>query len=1531
MASGSNISPQFRAFVDAEELKIVIDRSLRDLSWGAHFGAIQRALRRQTFNGRPFKKLMYDFSRCTWADPLPLLYSLLSAAEFSDAGGIVRIRIPEPSNDSDRFLKFISKEGFLRWFGKVSEGRLDDGRQVIGEQQIRRYAESGVELAYVDSTLLPVHLLKARSHEEVRIWLKQQVEMLGDTLVVKVPGWAVEDALYRLRVFLLETLYNVVDHAYGRNVGYAAIYARYRRGLVGASSEHRKAVRDALSRESTICPRLPKDFLETKEGCLEATVADAGVGFSKTLSSLLVNNKGQRPRYPFREACRLVFYEGERSRTTARATRYGGLHLLNYLLGENGDFLRGHDEDEWVGTSLPLKRETADIGGDAFGRDNCGAPVTGLSWTCRISWLSATDTDADGAGSWRRWKAEAAANPILEELKSHEFDQRRFGNVLIDDKRFAHQQQGRILAHPRGAQSNYLLLPPPGLAKNDILKMVTDIGERVPADSKISLVIGDIPCHEAMTYSAALDRFGVASRTRWPSRFSRVTLVSQQFSVFALAYSAPENRLVQSPEVADRFLAASPEDGMDPSVNLRHYAQLLRYQDSRVFWQHLLTLHKTDDTYVSGNVKWTSTLEIKGYLDFSQTLADEFFRQFYKWLLQRIPSLTPACRCRLIPMDSQVRVLALDFNSTVSPRLPSRTGDDKIVIHLGSVQVTGFTQSISPSTNGPTKEIVVHFFRHPDATVECAHLLLWLKPDYLRKLIAPRPEIDYCRVGTTSAIAPASWDRFQLPRYDESGNSIYGRRPKDTYDDWQDTSPCIMKIGHWQYESNHDVLTVNLWSSLRYSLVTWGGLACFLMRNFFHALGIVAERDARLTADGRLWFENAAKHLSPQLPKVDLIVYPSHPNTHATIECLLKSLTPEQQGNIMALGPLRTNRTGSALLVSPLVTQRISGLLAASEFKRVLLFDDALISGRTSSELKHLLYSWGAKQVYTMVMLERRRLPDRVVDTETTLAYWRLDVPVAGHELTCPVCIALDKATGFANELVSNTSRARISNWQNEWKVASPLTEWSDHGLTPVAISMQSGQQKYGTRKPDSVLLTRSSGLAAYACELHTMAFRDDYASVILNQESELPPPAKIELIVSQLLLFNNEFTPDIRHNLLVNLFQSLESCTESDKHTSLAALVFFLQDKDTLSRLAQALLDGGKLDHVASNDDLAVALAYVAHLLKLGSDIGEFACDALKAAVQQLKHDEDVASLYDCFHLEIQSEFGYPHARPLAKFLAEPLYDPVPQITEVLYSIDQLRHVIGEIKPDLPRAIAFQENNSKDLLDDVVRSLSETYKVVEPLRRLRDDSHMAEAKTQVRTLNEKLKKLHERLFHPLAIERVNSDGTRYFEVEELPSLLHTYSPEELQAMRKKNGKDPFVGDVFRLSVSGSPFPTNRMDQVWVIWDSHVRLLIKNLIGNVEHSREQMHDYWKDEKGLAYMWIRVEYHVESLVITMANPSSASAETVSRMSKRGYEFFHLEELGGKVTWEDASLDDIPVLLTKVLVPYAGKARVLSLAR
>jgi len=434
------------------------------------------------------------------------------------------------------------------------------------------------------------------------------------------------------------------------------------------------------------------------------------------------------------------------------------------------------------------------------------------------------------------------------------------------------------------------------------------------------------------------------------------------------------------------------------------------------------------------------------------------------------------------------------------------------------------------------------------------------------------------------------------------------------------------------------------------------------------------------------------------------------------------------------------------------------------------------------------------------------------------------------------------------------------------------------------------------------------------------MVFRDDYVLEILMRETSLNESATVELITSQLILFGEEFTSVIRHKLLVILFKTVNKFDNVDRHSSLAALTFFIQDESTLRALVGDLYKSGELNRMILNTDLAIVVAYTMHLFP---DFTKLTAPGIEGAQRLLKQDVDISNLYHHLHLETYSKQGKAHTKALTKFIDEPFTEKSILIVNALNTIDHLKYLIKKINFIHLRTDKSNGKTSKEFLKEIDNKLDCAYKTINDLKGQNSGETVDSARTKVKQLITCLDQLHDKLFFPLAIVRINRNGSRPFDETELIKIPDNYTKDKIKNLRVEAGKPVYTEKVLRLSISGEPFPIEDRAESWVIWDASLKEIVDYLVMNVRHSNDPIKDYWHHDEGSAHMWMYIKYERDFLTILLANSSSSKADSVIHQTKSKGRFLHLEDLRGKVTYKNGNMDDVAILVTNIQIPYAGR--------
>lgn len=1536
------VSP-FELSVREGRFEIKIASSLRDRAWGAYFGEVQLAIRNQEWDSKCFGTIVIDFRNCIWSDPLPLLSLGIVLAEHKDKGGKSHIILPSARTPSlaTRFLKFIAQEGFLYIFIENSNS-IRSEKEIIGKQQVNKFKQITVDLCFVNSTFLPAAILNLVTEDSIERWVEHQMDLADSIIDDKAPAWTHDDLLHRLKIFLHETLHNIFVHAYPKNHSkYAGVYVRFREGFLGEDNHiQRHNLVRALKQENDerVCPSLPKYFLENRQGAIEVFVIDAGIGMCNHLYETEPADSSIKRRR-LKNAWNDVFLdEGFSASKRNNTTKYGGLHLLGQLLKENEDFIRAYDDDYWYGSSFPIHRSFGNPMIGALGNEHCKNYILGLNWTSRFSWFTATDTAYAG---WLHWSNVLEKNPFLEEYYLSEVDILQFNNLPVNDQRFT---KNKVELEKLDTSKYYLLLPTINLSKKDILTLLENLANQMEYSKKRTLIIADIPSHECSIYIAALDEYFLQKKIKWPKYFSKIVLVSRRLTVCVLTYQSKryEHGFSSSIE-ATKKMFSSHREGFCPSENILHLFRWLRYYDSVYFWKRIASFHLHDRTFILGKIRWTGR-KIDNFLDFSQTLTDPICLQLYRIALQRLPGMFPLNRCKTIGLDNHVKNLVTEFNAVEYPRMQ---GNENI-IGIGSIYVTGYTQmSFAKKNDLEDIEKFFHFFRHENATNRVLSLFLWVSSVFDVHSHEKQPtlfstffeewsrrftkENGYERIGNTPTIAKGGNKYFPLPRFDKQEQSAYYRTPKQTYEDWQASHPITLKPGHWEYESQHDFITINIWLALKDAFQTKGQLACFLLGEFFYNLRL---KNKSFSQEGQFWSKKVYEYLDSRQYNLSIfpsriIVYPSHPITDYAVEKISECLTPEIAEKII---PARLARqsVGSAILVSPLVIERIEKKLSTMPKgkREIILFDSTIISGRTRKALKHMLFRLGADEVYTLSIVDRQRLPMKVPDSDKHKSYWRLDIPRLGGKRICALCRGLEIAENFKTALASDLSKKRITQWYENWGKKNPLTNWKGHGLSPVSVEINNPQKKFGIRPGangdysqiggDSQLIDikKSIGLTTYIAEIYSMTFVDDLP-IRYCKEDGVNNAAKIEFLSVQLLLFGNEFQEPLKQELMYHLFYAAYN-EKPSSHTALAALILIAQGHESLFTMYQRIFDAEQLD-AQLNRDLCIVVAYIIHHKFPNTS------KRLEQPSRILCGSTNLPSIYNTLHLEVYSETGTAHPKPLQVFIKDKGLNFDVKGSDALDSFSKLKFLIKNIGFDLPRV----ENSQKSYPEFQLELLNEIDLVFGKLEFALDKKNKElneEAEFVVGKFINKLEELHDRFFYKLSIKDINRGYSRILD-DELANILFKVSANRWRSIAARKqiecrwNEAPKIG----ISNSGMRFPNiNLVEEAWVVWDNKIKEIVVDLAKNVIHSTRIITDPWKIEKGKADLWIKVDYLPDFLTITFANASKKKADIIAEETKEKGRWWHLEDLGGKIQYRQLRGKRIAV---EISIPYVGNIKLL----
>ncbi len=1567
---------------NGDALVLRVAATLDDAPWAARYGHMQSVLRLGVYEGRKFRKFKIDLTACIWADPLPLLAIAISLLEFERLGGHATISlsaIETSSKEKKRFLKFLAREGFLDLFSGKKSVELGGsslssgstrcvlvGGELLTPDILDRLKQINVSLVFERSTCLPATVIELINPEkcenalgQVDKWVDRKFfEAISPVVSDMVPSWAQRSIRTRIITALREILHNSSEHAYS-DFGWVAVYVRYREGALGLSPREWRDHKLNIKRENSqsIVPLMeaPSDqesFAENRAGFFELYIIDSGCGLCDSLGE----NEEQDVETRLRVCMRDVLEAG-RGRRPTRPTHYGGLYLLRQLLEPNRDFFRIRDGDAWWGTELPLKltengsTPSGTITRNARGKEHVYKAIQGVAWTLRISWLEPTDkVDASspwqGLGDSKDNKHRELLLSVLSEKRKYEESQ----SCQIFDWRFIKDgNRPRQAAMPCSAacDKSVVVLPKPGWTKHQIQFEIKNIVDVTESQFPLDVVVFDIPSEDAAIYQAAIAKSSYFHVDKI-SNISRIVLVTRDLRscVFLRVEEGIFDVDVNASYQYPRSLSLSP------SSSLARCYSVVRHHDGDILWKIIL---RSSSAYLAEYVRWSEKVTIEGYLDFSQSLTHPICREIYFISLQRIKGLLPSLNCTMTGLDGLVDSLVIRFNAQQHPKRRKGVSGPQSTkmarVNIGSVQVSGATEHADRDCSSH----LFYFFKHPSGTGKGNYLLPWLSPPFPDQ--KKNKVCRYARVGRTAVVARDGWKAYQMPRYSKDEKSIYAQPPSASYRAWQEPSRTPLKLGHWTYGGHHDLLTLNLLLAFdteldHISLELGGTLARFLYLNLFDVLGL---KYSDLTSTGKSIIEAAKRDDDVRrYPKSlgeqgALLIYPSHPVTDHVIDKFLSLILdePDDETNTSSLQrvrdriipvlPIRRHRSGSGLQISGLILERLQSI---TDRRPVVIFDDALISGRTYSDIKRLLRNIGFDSFYSLCIVDRQRFPSAdQAFAANHICYWRLDVPSLGGKHRCSICSAIRRLNDFSKALTPQSYRDRLESWKESWRPTNPTTEWGDGGLHPIPLSLLKPERKFSIKPTPGnpshyaqiggdrnlISLTNTAGLIAYLSELHSITSHDDLAMrVLAKEEKKFTPEAQIQVLASQLLLFSGEFDRDLALDLGRALLAALWNADTYDRHTSLAALtligcgdaylkevvIYFFRDREHLISKASS-----------KNLDLVLLLAMVVandtampdqRLIRLREQ------DSLRGLLQPSGKIE----LYGWLHRVIRDSSGKPHSTPFQRFIDWPPSDFSDEtLKNAMNSCIRFESIVKNVQPYWLRDECVGRMDYGSVMRVVDQESAELVKLLKSILGQHLDgqaqcNRVNDAKEKARRLFDIAKEFHEGIFCQLGLEEMKKEGGKV----SLPLLkVLAEVSSSLYSGKKIKWHIPS-----RIEIANGVSALNKpgMGEVYILWDSGIYEAIKDILSNVRHACEEIKDPWRESSPeSALLWGRFSMENEFICIELRNKTRESSEVAVRAfndKQHSFSKVLLKESGCRIGATSVSED---VFQVTIRIPYA----------
>lgn len=1181
----------------AERLvRISVDPELRDLYWLHSGGTLE-----ERFRVPANRSILLDLSKLTWADPAPLLMLACLCAEFRDRGGHLEIDLGKPEEANLQFRIFFAQHGFLatiapkttvRWAGHRYQPDEHD------ELELRLRMLAGA-LAYQDAECIPAQLVPTGSLQPAD--LDQLVERLIDVAHPRISSWLYDNSrrrglmLHQLRVLLNEALDNVKEHAYRERIGYGAIYARIRAGQPEEPAALR-AWSQAKSREEYYCPTLDRCRTGRRPGWLELFICDVGVGITH-------DYKGDA-KAPLHVLSTKLFHDAVSriaDRESAGKTNMTGLQRIGQLLlagrAENnrGDFVRIYCNGEWVGEHLPWPK----VGETLPGLRNVQRKADAVPPTGTVLHV-ALEPPPETAAEQVKVYPSAFYAPDFDDLKMvrGELTQERsrtFDDVALfdiyraQDQRFAHSLDDLTEA-ACGPQRTLIVRPSRVQRKVDLVGLIRSFLK--PEASVRDLVFADVP------WASAIDFHNIiTSERKWrepgSSKRFRIHILSQDWFCVTLQFNQQSRSFETSFDAARLFVAGSTD-----RASAAQAAAMLRRQDSLLFWNNV------PNAYLNEPVRWRTSEEdqtdiIWGYLDLSFALAQTDIHEIARRAIRRTVS-SFATHSVHAADEIVARVLGSDFD--LGAPHPMELPEAPTVL-AGSVLASGNTLRRFTGDGRSKYRGQVQILHHPDFKRTATEELLaldWLppKPEGKRQR-TPKFE----RVANTPFVirggeAAVPLARFSRPKPDSARQSLYGEKPNDAYQRWQRLG--LLRLGHWTYGPNHDLLTLRLGDALVYDVAEGGAIVGWLAQQLREWIDIKEVE----SADG------------VKTPvATGFIVYAQHSVTADLVRALSRH---PLCANIPFLPAATASGLGKAALVLSPMTREALVAMARNHLSgggTAVILDDAIVTGVTVRSIRQAVEGlWESLRdfgrvdadsilsICTLAIVDRSGEPAQRALVERNLKqhrrFWRWDVPSLGHGGTCVLCGLHARWQALGTAVHGSLLRNRLDQWLKQWGPTPVEIGRFDAGIPvrrlPAPSSTRFSIEQSG-KVEHKVTHLLSVSRVSIAAEIAGATTRKDYplrkARQALRDSAKIDVETALEILATQLLLFQDGLSLADRTDRLDMLLQLLWSHDEATISTALAGMTMLL-DQSLVCVAWERCIDLIEARGFPNLDTLLVALA---------------------------------------------------------------------------------------------------------------------------------------------------------------------------------------------------------------------------------------------------------------------------------------------------------------------------------------------------
>ena len=937
---------------------------------------------------------------------------------------------------------------------------------------------------------------------------------------------------------------------------------------------------------------------------IEVFIVDIGEGFLSQISAwksddqeateLLKKTLSESSRRPLRKIWHKVFIAGfSRLRREYDKTKMTGLELIHEILsqkeqeqqeGAPGEFFRLLTGEEVVGGHLPFGKAQGRGGHyqcvvphsnnnqgriENFNETNAAhVPGTAFHTCIEISgsaivhpkaYIQATNSQIssiisglDRKISTKKLNIYAVDQRYLRE-KGEKYDVHRRPTDVLNheftrqkhtDGSSKYSENDLYNRFENDGDKHLIWLPSDSVTKSDI-KAWIDFCLFSPL---YSLIVADIPLHRARIFEHVTSSEVFYAGRRSTNSTLNIYLITRGW--FIASYSSEIRSFGASSK--NYYFAGNSSSNLS-KLSLDSLNQMLRNNDSNIFWGNVAK--KSSRSFIAEPIEWESkykaanyssvTIEIKGYLDFNEAIAEPVNYKIIRAALERVIALWSKDGLMVISIDDMVRAFSSgvitiqNFNDISYDDLHAA----REVLLLGSTYVTGDTGRRMRNLiegNFPEKHISeLYIFSHPSSVTSSGivnRILNWDDDIHIKNV---KNYGRYVRLEGTPYIKRGGVKSFGIERDDLNPYNMY-----------REFAQGHLKLGHWEYSKSHDLLTPNL-------------------------SRIIATNPAIVK-----WFcdelmeLNCANKVNGKQYK-NYLIYISHKVTRKLIDRIIK-FKPQLQ-RLYEIHPLHKLNLASAqhVFFSPTTLEKIEATASKNTPLNIVLIDDAAVSGTTLRNAESSLIFNKEDRILTLFLIDRCGFSaednfKKYSEQITRKTYWAWDVPPLGASGHCRLCHSIDRIKALVRTIPNKSIQLKAKNWTDTWKSRQVVDEgWNLSGVRAQILNPPH-TMSFGRPSRD-ITHINSTTLSSMSIEISNSSFQP---SSPLNKfyrysdkNSSRSPKVSLEILTTQVLLLGSGLTMPSKLDYYSAIVKLLWECNNADEYTALAGL--------TLASVENSLKEG--------------------------------------------------------------------------------------------------------------------------------------------------------------------------------------------------------------------------------------------------------------------------------------------------------------------------------------------------------------------